>query len=1008
MGAAFPFVLACFVLSGFAALLYQTAWTREFAFVFGTSELAVATVLAAYMGGLSAGAALGGRLAGRIRRPILVYGLLELGIAVAALAVPSAIDAATTLAVTLFGGAPEPPEAAGTALPAFYLITSFAILLVPTALMGATLPLLARHAVRRQEELGPRIAVLYAANTGGAVLGTLAAAFALLPAFGLHGTVLVGVAANAAVFALAAVLATRAPALEPEPGDTARPRADRRRMILPLIALSGTVSFTYEVLWTRLLGHVLGGSVYAFATMLASFLLGIAVGSALAARRARTPSSAAGAFAVAQIGIALASWAAFVAVDALPALAGALGAGVTGHLAANALLCGALLLPSTLFVGATFPLAVRVLARDEHDAAPASARVFAWNTVGAIVGAIGAGFFVIPGLGYAGTLALGVATSLALALSAALFFGPRRAAGAGLAGVLLLALAVVRPAPPWNLLRSSPLQLVPLRGEVAWFSVGRSATVIAIEHDGAWKLRTNGLPEAEIRPPGRDPGLSVNDWLAALPVLMRPTTRSELIIGFGGGSVVEAVPESVERVDVIELEPDVIAANRALADRRARDPLADPRLRVHLNDARGALLLTEHRWDAIVSQPSHPWTAGASHLYTRDFFELVASRLAPAGVFVQWIGMGFVDEELTRVLVASLRSVFTHVQVVRPRRMAALLFVASDAPLDLAGVDEALRASPRALDRLGIDLPEDVAAAILLDSAGAARFSAGAPVSRDDRNLLQMNSPRTIAQPLSRGARADLLFAPHDAMRPPPAGLDGPLLVSRIAAGGAPDRARRVAGSLPDPVERELAGALAEGAAGTTRLEAFLTEHPESVLAAAALASLTRAAPDPRAPPLDGRLAALSDAERAVLAGWGFERRRDAGGLAALDSRLAAVPSTSPLLAPALRLRALWRVETRREAERALELAGRALARVRTPPHRILRARAAAQAGHPGAALADLRELVAQIRRITPPLARALRAALAELPPDPLLAAERRALLEDVTRAETRSRRRAR
>jgi spermidine synthase len=250
----FALLLICFFVSGFAGLLYQTAWTRQFTFVFGTSELAVATVLAAYMGGLAAGAAAGVRLARRIRRP-------------------AAIGAATALYVFFFGGSADPPAAGGFARSLFTLGSSFAILLIPTGLMGITLPLLARHAVRRESEIGSRIGVLYATNTLGAVAGAAAAGFALLPTLGLARTVWAGAGANALVFCAAVLLARGALPVAYAP--VARAGRGVRApggWILPLVLVSGAVSFTYEVLWTRLLGHLLGGSVYAFATMLASFL----------------------------------------------------------------------------------------------------------------------------------------------------------------------------------------------------------------------------------------------------------------------------------------------------------------------------------------------------------------------------------------------------------------------------------------------------------------------------------------------------------------------------------------------------------------------------------------------------------------------------------------------------------------------------------------------------------------------------------------------------------------
>jgi len=249
----FAIVLACFFLSGLAALIYQTAWTQQFALVFGTSELALVTVLAGYMAGLALGASAAGRLAHRIDRPLLVYAILELGIGVTALLVPAAISAANRLQVVLLGGHELPTSAESFASALFYLLTSFAILLVPTALMGATLPLLARFAVRRTEEIGSRVGVLYTANTGGAAAGTLLAAYALLPRTGLGATILIAAGVNLLVFVLAAVLArgqTTGPIEKPE--TAAQPSGVP--WILPLILLSDTFSRSSLVSFLATLG----------------------------------------------------------------------------------------------------------------------------------------------------------------------------------------------------------------------------------------------------------------------------------------------------------------------------------------------------------------------------------------------------------------------------------------------------------------------------------------------------------------------------------------------------------------------------------------------------------------------------------------------------------------------------------------------------------------------------------------------------------------------------------
>jgi spermidine synthase len=324
----FALLLSCFFLSGFAALLYQTAWIRELSFVFGTSDLAVAAVLAAYMGGLAIGAAAAARIAYRIRRPVLAYGLLELAIAGCALLVPWGIRALNALYVGWLSGSSILADGIPPVATLLQLAGAFAVLLPPTAFMGATLPLLARHAVHREEEIGARVGVLYAVNTIGAIAGTVLAAFWLMPTLGLRQTVWAGAALNALVFALAALLARASPLSE----DTAAPRPDAAQArgafwILPAILLSGAVSFVYEVLWTRLLGLVLGASIHAFATMLASFLLGIALGSSVASRFATTRARAGLGFALSQLGIAASSYLTFSLAYRLPELAVRLGAG---------------------------------------------------------------------------------------------------------------------------------------------------------------------------------------------------------------------------------------------------------------------------------------------------------------------------------------------------------------------------------------------------------------------------------------------------------------------------------------------------------------------------------------------------------------------------------------------------------------------------------------------------------------------------------------------------------
>ena len=961
----FVLLLACFLLSGFAALLYQTAWTRELSFVFGTSELAVAAVLGAYMGGLALGAAAAARIAIRLRRPVLVYGILELGIAVSALLVPTAIGLINSIYVGWVGGGAELPEGGATFTTLFQIGAAFAVLLPPTALMGATLPLLARHAVRSQAEIGSRVGILYAINTAGAIVGTLCAAFWLMPELGLEHTVWVGASLNGVVFVLAALLARSQTSGSPPTGQTAAPvdSMDAARWMLPAIAVSGAVSFTYEVLWTRLLGHVLGGSLDAFATMLASFLLGIALGSAFAARIATTRARAAFGFGLAQLGIAVTSYGAYSLADALPRFSIQLGAG-PGAALASAALAAATLLPITLCIGATFPFAVRLLARTPEQAASATARAYAWNTVGAIFGALAAGFVLLPELGFEGTLGLGVAANLGLAAFAALLSRPRhtRLALVTVALGILLVLLPIRP--PWTLLRTSPLTKQMMSGEIVYAAVGRSSSVMLLKEGPFFRLASNGLPEAKIDRAGMLPLASVVHWLGLLPSIVRPEARELLVVGLGGGSVLESIPSSVESIDVIELEPEVVSANRLAAPDRAIDPLADPRVHVHVGDARGALQLTSKRYDAVVSQPSHPWTAGASHLYTREFFSLVRNRLQPGGVFVQWIGLAFVDEALIASLTATLLDVFGHVEIYQVGAGMGVLFAASTQPLGVAeSARRALQAAPEDLARFGLHRPEDILAVRVLDTRGARSLSQDALLNTDDHNRLASRSSRLGDRALN-GQRARKLWRGHADDAADLAAVDRSALIRKLSTTKFSERATALTRSDDESIEevglgwielvrgrpkraaRHFMRGLELSPSASDAVVGLVASREFDLARLSAVAGISEA-------DLDPRLVAVMLAR--PLAG-----AEDWPAVANLEKELDRIAPGEALFEEASRLRIGWRLAGQESAAaaEAQSIAETLLVRKWSPEDALLRARAASLAKRPEAAWGSLSRVI--------------------------------------------------
>ena len=949
---------ACFVLSGVAGLLYQTIWSRQYSLVLGTSEAAVSVVLAVYMLGLALGAAIIPRwMHGAGARPLRLFALLELGIAVCAFAIPPLLALVGDWYVAVAGGLPDPPSAVG-ALPRLYFALACLLLLVPTMLMGATLPVLAGFAVRSAADTGPRIAGLYAANTLGAAAGALAGGWWLVPDFGLRISTAVAMALNllvmAGAFAISRGSPPRAPHAAPPAATGNTLLADRLRALLPLLGLvSGFVALTYEVLWTRMLSHALGSSLAAFSTMLASFLLGIGLGSLASTRRLSTRGAAL-AFAATQVGVAVAAAAAQLWLGRMPTdLA-------PGALATRALLA---MLPATLFMGAAFPLLIRLLGDRGVDSTLATGRIYAFNTIGAVAGAITAGMWLIPTLSFEGTARLTVALSLAAAVVAlwSLTDVARPMKAAATAAAMAAAL-LFRPPLPGAIIDASLVD-DSTAGEQRFLAVGRSATVLVKERDdGGFYLRTNGLPEATVRRVGAPPVRHSQRWLAALPIAARPEATSMLVVGLGGGVAVEDIPARFKTLDVVELEPRVIDANADFASLRAHDPLADPRLRLIENDARNALVLTDRRYDILVSQPSHPWTSGSANLYSRGFLELARSRLTPDGVLLVWINAQFIDEALLRDIAVTVTAVFPQVRLYRPERME-LMFLASAAPLEperLALLEgSVLQREADYFAGAGINAAEDLAASLTAAGAGMAQLAVGGRLITDDRNQLATDS-----SPTRGGFTPDtldrLLREVHAAQSAPGGALAGlPLdahyLGERLVTLGFAETAAAFAAARRDETVGIHTFARGLEAAGrrddATALRRAASERfpDDAALRFAALRprllDAARAA-ERGAEPLQG----LPDSARAVLEGWRHAADGEWDAVRALEPRLAAARSVDGWHPEATQLRIEWRTRATGDdrmvrAREALQLVDRMIARRPASDLYVLRAAAALSLG---------------------------------------------------------------
>jgi predicted membrane-bound spermidine synthase len=683
-------------------------------------------------------------------------------------------------------------------------------------------------------------------------------------------------------------------------------------------------------------------------------------------------------FAVAQLVTVLATVVAFSGVDLVSLASTWIGAGLSGGFLANVGLCLVVLLPSTIAIGMSLPLAIQISTRlgaaeQGGQLAGTTGRLYAASTLGAIVGSLFAGRLLLPELGFHGTIAVGVAANLLVVIWSLLLERPARQSVssrflAGTIAVPVVAIVLLCTCGPDLILRHLPLNNTAMTSKIEYSSIGASSTVMVTRTPGGYRLLTNGLPESEIAPRGAVIGAEAGArWLTTLPVLARPDAKSMLIIGFGGGSAVNGVPETVEKIDTIELEPRVVDAVRTLSGLRESDPLSDPRLNIVINDARGAMSLTAKTYDAIVSQPSHPWSAGASHLYTREFMQLVRSRLSEDGVFLQWMNSHYVDRELLRSLGATMLDSFENVRVYQPHS-GLLLFLASQSPLNveqqIVETGMPLRRGLRSMRWLGLNTVYDVAATLAAEHEDLEAFCQGALPLTDNRNPLATGAGNLASDALL--SDSETVFRDVD----PLVGRAGkPSLMDRLNLSSAKvvralalmqmrKRARTVADSIPESVDRLLAdGFLAAygGQAEDSRrfFEAVLKADPGNRDARFKLVEqeLPQLAQGRGTVGLIQPVSTGLSMELALVQATSAYYRKDWAALQMLDGTLGTAAPGDSCQPLAMAFRALWRTKVTTLERRlgygreALELADRSLAGERTVFAALVRLWAAKQAG---------------------------------------------------------------
>lgn len=694
-----PWIPLLFLLSGATGLAYEVLWSKYLGFVLGNAAHANALVLATFLGGLSLGAALLGRFADRVPNQLYLYAWLELGIALMAGMTPS-------------GLATLEAAAGGTGTLGRVLIAA-GVLLPPTLLMGGTLPALSRFLTREVGNVQGQVARLYFLNSAGAVAGAILTGFWLIPRFGMDASLYIAAFTNVLIGIMAmhlskqglalpaaegdAPVATALPEVEVGPLEGISPRV--RTYALIAVLVSGFVALCYEVAWIRLLALVLGSSTYSFTLMIAAFVGGIAIGSFLVERGLAPGKTALGRFALAELGVALGVLLTLPAYERLPywflTFKGMLGASAAAFPlfeVGKFAFCFALMLVPTVFLGMTLPLATRLVIASRHEVGKAVGAIFGANTLGNVLGATAATLWLLPWLGIKGLIDVGVLINLLVAAAAAWLIADwpliRKGVVTALPLVIFAIQRVVAPGFDMQILSSGVFRDKGLDVPPTWqafrakFADRRvlynkddaNTTVTVAQQDENIYLSLNGKVDASS---AGDLGTQILS--GQLPMLLRPNAKDMLVIGFGSGITAgSALTHPLTRLDCAEISPAVMEAGRYFAPFN-HDVQKDGRFKAFEEDGLTLLRRATAPYDVIVTEPSNSWMAGVGNLFTVDAYYLMARKLKPEGLVVQWLPLYETDDETLQLILRSFVTVFPYTTLWQTEAMDTVI-VGSQTP----------------------------------------------------------------------------------------------------------------------------------------------------------------------------------------------------------------------------------------------------------------------------------------------------------------------------------------
>ncbi len=765
-----PVVALIFFVSGAFALVYEITWARMLSREFGSDAVAIAIVVAVFMLGLGLGARIAGQWGDGLRRPLATYGRIEILLSLYVMVSPWLIGSFSSVLMLTGDAALH----SSWALNGLRTLLGMIALLPPTLLMGATLPILARFMADVARRVPAGILTLYALNVVGAVVGCLAAGFLLLPVMGMTQLLVLVAGANL-LLGLTAILLSRFHEKDadrpprPEPVAVSGEAPAGPNLVLA-VGLSGGASMLCQIAWTRSVILVVGGSAYAFASVLAVFLAGLGAGALLVSLLARfVDRRARDLFMICAMLSALAIIGSTFVLPGMPGLflehfSAEQAGSRAGLMTFQLLIAGVLVFVPALFMGMLFPLGLRIALGDGDRPAMDTGRLYLSNTAGCVIGALLAGLVMIPLAGVLATLLIAVGL---IAYCALLVQAEVRGQMAQAALGLVLALGYgagwyVTPAWDAQLMASGISEYVrnyrgvdaaELPAEVAkhsellYYKDGMTATV-TVTRD-----RVSPNRDLYISTNGKIDGSSHFDMptqklSAHLPLLIHEAPEKVAVLGLGTGVTAGSATlhDMVERVDVMEIEPAMVEGARLFSDFN-HDVHEGAKVRMLITDGRLHLMRSQQRYDVITSEPSNPWIAGIASLFTEEFYQIGANALREGGIFVQWLHVYDIALEDIQSVVATFQSVFPHTYVAMTLIGADLLFIGSEQPLSLdpERLEMRMRQTEIAADLadplVRIDTVEDLLARVWLAPAETRSFANSAPLHRDDWPFLMYRAP---------------------------------------------------------------------------------------------------------------------------------------------------------------------------------------------------------------------------------------------------------------------------